>query len=319
MPTRVHLLEVEPDLAAALPHDEREVVQRLTAPVITLDLGALSLEDLADETEAFAAIILDGIILNHLGAASKSALRLLGPGDLLTLPGSDQISWLEISWEVPTPARLVLLDDHFLAAVRQFPRLVSGLQARVAEQLERLSAQMVICQLPRVGDRVLALLWLLAESWGRVTASGTAVPIELTHDTIGELIGARRSTVTLAVSELSERGALIRGSAGWLLLERPPNMPTGRHAPPPTVTPREPSVWEVAGPPSTQPPVVDLEQTIQTIAALREQHLESIERFRDGLERVARSRALSHELRERTSEARLTRQQRRRERQRTVT
>ena len=177
----------------------------------------------------------------------------------------------------------MLLDDHFLAAVRQFPRLVSGLQARVAEQLERLSAQMVICQLPRVGDRVLALLWLLAESWGRVTASGTAVPIELTHDTIGELIGARRSTVTLAVSELSERGALIRGSAGWLLLERPPNMPTGRHAPPPTVTPREPSVWEVAGPPSTQPPVVDLEQTIQTIAALREQHLESIERFRDGL------------------------------------
>ncbi|MGO9823387.1 MAG: hypothetical protein ACLPTJ_22375 [Solirubrobacteraceae bacterium] len=68
-----------------------------------------------------------------------------------------------------------------------------------------------------------------------------------------------------------------------------------------------------------QPPVVDLERTIQTIVALREQHLKSIERFRDGLERLARSRALSHDLRERTSEARLTRQQRRRERQRTVT
>jgi CRP/FNR family transcriptional regulator, cyclic AMP receptor protein len=318
MPDFIHLLEVEPDLAAALSLEERGVVERLTVPVITLDVGALSLRDLGDETEAFAAIILDGIILNHLGAANQPALRLLGPGDVLTLHGDDQISWLQISWAAPTEARLVLLDVHFLAAVRQFPRLLFGLQARIAEQLERLSAQMVICQLPRVGDRVLALLWLLAESWGRVTASGTVVPIELTHDTIGEVIGARRSTVTLAVSELSERGALIRGNAGWLLLERLPDRRTGGHTPPPSPIPREPSAWEVAGPLSAEPPVIDHDQTIQTIIALGEQHLESTERFRDGLERAALSCARSRELREQMGAARLMRQQRRRQRQRMV-
>jgi len=48
------------------------------------------------------------------------------------------------------------------------------------------------------------------------------VPVSLTHDALGELIGARRSTVALALNELSERGAVVRQNGSWLLLESPP-------------------------------------------------------------------------------------------------
>ncbi len=48
--------------------------------------------------------------------------------------------------------------------VRRWPGLLAGLHVHVAEQSERLAAQLVICQLPRVDQRLLAIMWLLAES-----------------------------------------------------------------------------------------------------------------------------------------------------------
>jgi hypothetical protein len=107
-----------------------------------------------------------------------------------------------------------------LALVQRYPRLVEGLHASVQEQQQRLVAQLLICQLPRVEDRVQAILWLLAETWGRVTPSGTVLPMRLTHDAIGQLIGARRSTVTLGLRALADRGVILRRRDDWLLLER---------------------------------------------------------------------------------------------------
>ena len=34
------------------------------------------------------------------------------------------------------------------------------------------------------------MMWLLAESWGQVTSAGTTLPLTLTHDTLGGLVGA---------------------------------------------------------------------------------------------------------------------------------
>jgi hypothetical protein len=66
------------------------------------------------------------------------------------------------------------------------------------------------------------MMWLLAESWGRVTPSGTWLPIKLTHSTLGELIGAKRPTVSLALRDLIQGGAVQAQSDGWLLLSEPP-------------------------------------------------------------------------------------------------
>jgi CRP-like cAMP-binding protein len=66
--------------------------------------------------------------------------------------------------------------------------------------------------------RVHALLWHLADRFGRVTPDGVHLPVPLTHRTIGSLVGARRPTVTLAVGELERAGTVHRdGLGGWLL------------------------------------------------------------------------------------------------------
>jgi CRP/FNR family transcriptional regulator, cyclic AMP receptor protein len=314
VPPRVHLLEVDPDLAAFLSPEERQVAGRLTAPIVVLPPGEFVLDEVLDE-EVFAFAILEGMILSRAAVAGQSALRLLGPGDLITRSGRGGTALLRCTWDAAVESHVALFDDHLLGATKHFPRLVTGLQTRVAEQLERLSAQMVICQMPRVEDRVLAILWLFAETWGRVTASGTTVPLTLTHDTLGELIGARRSTVTLAVTHLVEDGAVIRSDRGWLLLRRVKVMEphVGSSAAPELLFQTGRSPWATT---SGYPPraVIDFEHARDTLAALREHHLHNDEVYRAGLEQAASSREHSRALRELIDTNRRARELRRRER-----
>ena len=49
------------------------------------------------------------------------------------------------------------------------------------------------------------------------------IPLALTHRILGQLVGARRPTVSTALSELAERNELVRRPDGsWLLRGRPP-------------------------------------------------------------------------------------------------
>ena len=63
-------------------------------------------------------------------------------------------------------------------------------------------------RLTRVERRLKALFWHLAERWGRVSGDGVIVPLALTHRILGQLVGARRPTVSTALSELAERAGV---------------------------------------------------------------------------------------------------------------
>src|SRR5437660_5260947 len=65
------------------------------------------------------------------------------------------------------------------------------------------------------------LMSLLAHSWRPVRKDATLLPLKPTHATLGAHIGARRPPVTLALGELSQRGAIVRQDDGWLLVEGP--------------------------------------------------------------------------------------------------
>lgn len=209
--------------------------------------------------------------------------------------------------------RLGLLGRELLFAASRWPALVAALQQRLAQQADRLTAQLVICQLPRVDQRLLALLWLLAEAWGRVTPAGTSVPLRLTHEALGALIGARRPTVTLALRELSERGAIIRQHEGWLLLDSPP----GASRPPdslqiPTLIEAEPSGWEQLSSheaaASAAAAADSFAALTQTVASLREQHARDREQFSDRLAAIAMLRKRCQASRGRIASDRLRRQ-----------
>jgi len=295
----VGLLEVEPAIGRFLTSAERVAVSDLVSvPIATAPRGEFTL---LREGESFAALVLDGMLFQRLRVANRVALRLLGPGDILAVGGTLRSPLLtQVECRAAMPTQLALLGDEVLSAAGRWPRLMAGLHARIAEQSERLAIQLVICQLGRVEDRLLALLWLLAESWGRVTPVGTAVPVSLTHDALGELIGARRPTVTLALNELSERGAIVRQDSGWLLLESPPGpigeMPCVQE---PRLLRDPPSRWASA---ETQTDVDGASRLAlrETFIRLQEKHRRGVEGFRELLSQMGssqeRSRVIQREV-----------------------
>ena len=99
---------------------------------------------------------------------------------------------------------------------------------RLNDRAQRLATTQAISQLNRVDRRLMALFRHLAERWGRMTSEGVAVPLTLSHRMLGQLIGARRPTVSTAIGDLAERDELVRRSDGtWLLKGDPIGPPAG--------------------------------------------------------------------------------------------
>jgi hypothetical protein len=143
---------------------------------------------------------------------------------------------------------------------------------RLTERSQRISLMQSISQLNGVDRRLLTLFWHLAERWGRVTASGVAVGVPVPHRVLAQLVGARRPTVSTALSRLAESGELTRDrNGGWLLTGAPVGMPTEeaariirvrRHR---VVEQRDPEPLERNG----LPPTGRIAELIDELAALR--------------------------------------------------
>ena len=71
--------------------------------------------------------------------------------------------------------------------------------------------------MPRVEERILALLCHLANRWGHVTRDGVTLNLPITHEVLGLLIGARRPTVSLALRALTDQNLLRRRDDLWVL------------------------------------------------------------------------------------------------------
>jgi hypothetical protein len=301
----VSLLEVEPDIARFLTTAELDTVQRVAIPVSVVQKGPLDVTAVLQDANAFGAVVLDGMLLQRLRVGEQVALRLLGPGDTLSLSvGSRSILLSEFGCRAAARTILALLGNEVLAASHRWPRIVAGLHVRMAEQADRLATQLAICQLPRVDQRLLALMWLLAESWGQVTPAGTRLPLALTHDALGALVGARRPTVTLALGELTERGAIVRQDRGWLLLEPPP-ISSGevRSFEEPSLLSGIESAW--ASDAATDTTVGAYTALLETVGRLREEHLRNIVQFNERITRLVGSRERCTEVRRRVSRQRL--------------
>ena len=309
--SRIHLFEADPDLARFLTSEELAEASQVSVPVISVGReDGLTLWQRMGEQDAFGAIVLEGMVLEQIQVGDRVGMRLFGPGDLVS-DRADGGSFLvdDMSVRALPGTRLALLGREVLLANRRWPALTRGLHLRYARQADNLATHLVLCQLPRVDQRLLALMWLLAESWGRVTQTGTTVPLKLTHDVLGALIGARRSTVTLALRALTERGAVVRQDEGWLLLESP----TGASSPPEAL--RAPSLTSTSSRPRSdyqpQMTVNDPAQTMELLrdrlAQLHERHQRDNEEFVARMDTMASVRARCRESRRRVARNRVRR------------
>jgi hypothetical protein len=235
--TLIPLLEADAELAEGLAGAELEGATRaLAVHAVTLDAGAWVPEDEPwPVPPVLGLLILDGVITRDIVFAGRTTTELLGAGDVLR-PWEDDVQFdplpFGVGWQVHEPTRVALLDGRVALASARWPVLAGSLSRRHVRRARGLAFQLAIAQLPRVDDRLLVLLWALAERWGRVSPQGVRLPLALPHRTLATLVGARRPSVTTALSGLTRDGLVERTEEGWLLHGDPAEVfPTRLHAP----------------------------------------------------------------------------------------
>jgi CRP-like cAMP-binding protein len=221
------LLDLDPDLGRALPDDRRlEARAAIPVRVLALEPGPWDGERFGAVTAGhIGVLIVDGLVGRELLADDVASMELLGPGDVLR-PWDESAEFelvrAVVRWSALAPSRLALLDHQLAVRLAGYPEIYAALLERFAVRTRRLAMLQAISQLNRVDRRILTLLWHLAERWGRVTSDGVLLPLALSHRMLGQLVGARRPTVSSALAELTRAGEVIRGDAGtWLLTGTP--------------------------------------------------------------------------------------------------
>lgn len=220
-PNTVSLLDIEPDLGRGIDPQEWELARQSTRATLTrVDRRERGLLTGAGATGDIIGLIVNaGMISREIALGEHVAFELLAPGDvLLPLAPDDLDLGGRVVLTALHPAELIVLSKPFMQAAARWPSLLTNLHRRLEAQRRRLAVQGLAAHLPRVEDRLLLTLWILAERCGRVTPEGIVVPLSLSHEALGRLAAARRPTITLALRTLESTGCVQRGRDGHLTL-----------------------------------------------------------------------------------------------------
>ena len=217
-------------VSCSTPSAARRPQHELRVRVSTFPVGEWDGGRLADaDPMHLGLLIADGVLAREVVLGDTVSTELLGPGRHrapVAHRGPAGAAGGDVRWNALSPVRLGLIDRRTTVALGRFPEIGAVIVDRLSERAHRLAVTQAISQLNRVDRRLLALFWHLAERWGRVARDGIAVPLVLSHRLIGELVGARRPTVSTALAELARDGQLVRRDDGtWLLTGEPVAVP----------------------------------------------------------------------------------------------
>ena len=230
-PERVSIPDVDRGLARAIGPDQAALARR------ALVVGAIRVpegEFLPRETRdlvigGLGLLITSGYVGQQLHVGNARSLELVGPGDLIRpfeADAASPVSFAEARFRAFSNTELAVLDSGFAPRAAHFPGLVGALVERAARRSRYLAVQSAINGMVGVEKRLTALLWMLAERWGRVSGGEILVPLPLSHMELAQMVAARRPSVTSAMSALQRAGTVTRVKEGWLLRGSPPDSQT---------------------------------------------------------------------------------------------
>ena len=218
----MHVLKEEPDLAQGLsPTDRRAATAAFRARVISVSRPLWEPPRYDPET-TYGLMVLAGLLGRRVRIGPAVGTELLSCGDILR-PWDEPMMWgmipPELDWRVFRPVRLAVLDEPLTRLIGRRPQLVVNFSGRLLRRARSVAYIMAISHQPRVVDKLRLTLWHLASSFGRVTSDGVTIPFRLTHEVLGEIIGAQRPSVTTAIRGLQKSGEVRRAPrAGYVLL-----------------------------------------------------------------------------------------------------
>lgn len=227
MPATAQILDQDPDLAQHLTGDRLLAATRAcVARTMRVASGPWTpLTDTGQIRYGIGLLILEGLFVRRVGLAGRFGAELLGEGDLLRPWQQEDLDTSMPrtgAWRVLKRGRVAVLDAEFALRAGRYPEVLSTLFGRAVRRSRHMAVSMAIIHQPRIDLRLHMFFWDLADRFGTVRPDGVHLPMRLTHATLGELVAARRPTVTKALGELSERGAVVWTGEDWLLAGGPP-------------------------------------------------------------------------------------------------
>jgi CRP/FNR family cyclic AMP-dependent transcriptional regulator len=224
----VNILEAEPSFAEALDPEAVRAAQRVaTAPALVLQPGPWTGQvGLGSPATDVGLLVVDGFLGRFVRVGAQVCTELLGSGDIIRpwdVPDDLASVRSEASWTVLEPTTLALIDERFIGRVCQWPSIIGAVAKRIMDRSRTLAFHLAVSHMVGIEQRLLVVLWHLADRWGRVTADGVLLTLPLTHETLAHIVGARRPTVTSALRDLAAAGLVTRGDGRrWLLHGEPP-------------------------------------------------------------------------------------------------
>ena len=225
---RVVVAEQQPELVAEVEPDLRDAAVAATmAPVLRIPHGPWPQDERSGRPVGhFGLYVLEGLLARRVHLGTRACVELLGAGDVLrpwASLGENSSIELDARWTVQSPIRVAVLDRAFATRVAPYPEISAAIMDRLSRRSRWLGFHLAVCQLPSLSIRLRLMTWYLADRWGKVTPEGVVIPLRLTHELLGGLVGARRPAVTTTLGELTAAGHLARRPDGtWLLLGEPP-------------------------------------------------------------------------------------------------
>jgi CRP/FNR family transcriptional regulator, cyclic AMP receptor protein len=213
-------MDLDPELLEAVPVAERPLAQQLRVTRLNVSRGTWR-PPASPSGALLGLLIAEGIAFRSVVAAGFATGDLVGPGDLIPARTSaPALPWggeAEIAWHVLVPLSAGVLDARFVARTARWPAVTGRLLERHAQHTDRLMTRLSLVHRQRVEERVLLVLWDLAERWGRVTPNGVLLPVPLRHHQLAALAASLRPSVTIALRRLATRGIVERCVRGYLL------------------------------------------------------------------------------------------------------
>lgn len=214
-----YLLDLDVELLEELEPTERAAARAtVTTVVFGTDAGSIPLSEwLAAARSGPGLLIVDGVLATGIHVGDRTAAELLGAGDVIQpWRGEDEeLLACDIQWRALVPSRFALLDDAFARRAARWPQITAALLRRAGRRTRRLNLQRAIAAQPRLDVRLALLLWHLAGRWGKVEPGGIRVPLPLTHQLLGRLVGAERPSVSHALARLAEAGLVTGHGDEW--------------------------------------------------------------------------------------------------------
>lgn len=223
----IRVLDADPDLGDVLDEGELDEARRaLVAPAMTLAKGDWSPRQAVPEGNGHLGLLVtQGILCREVAIADTVCAELVGPGDLLRPWDGGGVSALvasDVRWRVLQETRFALLGRRFTITAARWPSLTSAFVARSVSRSQGLAVSAAITCTIGLDRRLVMLFSHLSDRWGKVRPDGLMVPVPMTHELIGRLIGACRPSVSTALKQLEREGLIVRlGADGWLLRHPP--------------------------------------------------------------------------------------------------